>query len=224
MKRFLDLKQDSRGFKFKLSKFLKAVDYSDEYYSNIITLGFSHIDLHSIFLPSYQSDGLRYFKSKCIIKDNSIAEYRSIDKIISLEGAMLVKVDRTSMLSSLECRAPFLNKELWDFANQLPENYLINGWEKKHILREAFKKYFPKGFLDKKKKGFEVPVGDWLRSGLRTEVLRYIEINFIQSQGIFNFKNVSNLVHRHIEQIEDNTFKVWTFFCFQKWYKSYFDN
>jgi asparagine synthase (glutamine-hydrolysing) len=224
LKRVLNLKKDSRGFKFKLNKFLKSVDYSNEYYFNIISLGFSHIDLNSIFLPIYQSDGLEYFKSKFIIKDNSITDYRSVDKVISLEGDMLVKVDRTSMLSSLECRAPFLNKELWDFVCQLPDNYLINGWDKKHILKEAFKKYFPEGFLDKKKKGFEVPVGDWLRSGLRTELLGYIEINFIQSQGIFNFENVSNLVHRHLEKIEDNTFKVWTFFCFQKWYKSYFYN
>ena len=40
---------------------------------------------------------------------------------------MLVKVDRTSMFASLECRAPFLNKKLWDFTNQLPEKYLVNG-------------------------------------------------------------------------------------------------
>jgi asparagine synthase (glutamine-hydrolysing) len=59
---------------------------------------------------------------------------------------MIVKVDRTSMLASLECRAPFLNKEIWNFTSQLPKIFLIKGWDKKHILKESFKEYFPKIF------------------------------------------------------------------------------
>ena len=137
---------------------------------------------------------------------------------------MLVKVDRTSMLASLECRAPFLNKELWDFTNQLPDSYLINGWDKKHILKEAFKDYFPKDFLNKSKKGFGVPVGDWLRSELRVELLSYIEKSFIEKQNIFQFNTISNLVIKHLEGKVDNTFRVWTFYCFQKWYKGIYIN
>ena len=61
---------------------------------------------------------------------------------------MLVKVDKKlDKLNSLECRAPFLNKKIWNYANTLPEDYLMKGWSKKHILKEAFKKYgFSKRF------------------------------------------------------------------------------
>ena len=68
---------------------------------------------------------------------------------MSLEGGMLAKVDRTSMMTSLECRAPFLTRELWEFANTLPESYLMKGWNKKHILKEAFS--FLKAFWKKAK-------------------------------------------------------------------------
>ncbi len=136
---------------------------------------------------------------------------------------MLVKVDRTSMLTSLECRAPFLNKELWDLTNQLPDSYLINGWDKKHVLKEAFKEYFPKGFLNKSKKGFGVPVGDWLRSDLRSELLSYIDKSFIDKQKIFEVEVISKIVEDHLNLKKDNTFKVWTFFCFQKWYKKTYE-
>ena len=71
-------------------------------------------------------------------KPKTIHEFRNIDKSISLEGDMLVKVDRASMLNSIECRSPFLNKELWNFCNQLDENLLINKWDKKFILKKAF--------------------------------------------------------------------------------------
>jgi asparagine synthase (glutamine-hydrolysing) len=128
------------------------------------------------------------------------------------------------MLASLECRAPFLNKELWDLTNQLPDSYLINGWDKKHLLKEAFKDYFPKGFLNKSKKGFGVPVGDWLRSDLRSELLSYIDKSFIDKQKIFEVGVISKIVEDHLNLKKDNTFKVWTFFCFQKWYKKTYED
>ncbi len=154
----------------------------------------------------------------------TLTDFRNIDKILSLEGDMLVKVDRTSMLTSLESRAPFLNKKLWDFTGQLPENYLMKGWDKKYILKEAFKEYFPKDFLNKSKKGFGVPVGDWLRGYLKPELESYIENNFLEKQNLFEKEFVRNLVENHITGKQDNTFRVWAFFCFQKWYKETYLN
>ncbi len=135
---------------------------------------------------------------------------------------MLVKVDRTSMLTSLESRSPFLNKELWNFTSQLPENYLMKGWNKKYLLKEAFKDYFPEGFLEKSKKGFGVPVGDWLRGYLKKEVESYIDKQFLEKQNIFHIEKVEELVNNHLSGKVDNTFRVWTYFCFQKWYQNAF--
>ena len=72
--------------------------------------------------------------------------------------------------------------------------------------------------MNKSKKGFGVPVGDWLKSDLKNELLSYIEKSFIMDQNIFQFENIQRLVHEHINSTSDNTFKVWTFYCFQKWY------
>ena len=131
---------------------------------------------------------------------------------------MLVKVDRASMLNSIECRAPFLNRKLWDFTNKLPDNFLINNWDKKYILKKAFQKYFPDKFLDKSKKGFAVPVGNWLRTILKDDLIKFSEKNFLKKQNIFNHHYIFSLVHNHIYSIKDNTFKLWSFYCFQKWY------
>ena len=137
---------------------------------------------------------------------------------------MLVKVDRTSMLSSLECRAPFLNKQLWEFTNSLPSNYLIKNSSKKHILKESFKDVFPTNFLEKSKKGFGVPVGDWLRTILKDELMFLCNKIFIEEQNLFNYSYVHEMVSRHLSGQEDNTFKVWTYFCFQKWHKKSYSN
>lgn len=214
-------KEDSRGIKFKLRRLLNAIDYRGDFYYNIISLGFSADEIKMILTEeNYVADTLQYYKKEK--NASSLTDFRKIDLQLSLEGDLNVKVDRTSMLASLECRAPFLNKELWNFSNQLPESYLIKGLDKKHILKEAFKEYFPKKFLDQPKKGFAVPVGDWLRSELRAELELYSEERFLQKQNIFNINEIKQLVNNHLMGKIDNTFRLWTFYCFQKWYKSNF--
>ena len=155
--KLLAAKEDSRGLKFKANRLLKSINYEGNFYYNIISLGFNESEIKNILQSNvYIPNVLDYYKDKTWAERNSISHFRDIDKQLSLEGDMLVKVDRTSMLASIECRAPFLNKELWDFTNQLPDSYLINGWDKKHILKEAFKEYFPKDFLNKSNCSFNI--------------------------------------------------------------------
>lgn len=216
---FLAPSDVSNDWRTKLRKLLKAIDYEGNYYYNIISLGYTPSEFEKYIQSEWVvSNPLDYYKTKYTKTVETLTDFRNIDKLISLEGDMLVKVDRTSMLTSLECRAPFLNKSLWNFTNQVPEKYLLQGWDKKHLLKEAYKNYFPEGFLDKKKKGFGVPVGQWMRSNLKAELVSYCEKEFIEKQGIFKYAAIHKLIHQHIEGKVDNAFRVWTFYCFQKWY------
>lgn len=217
----LHTKNDDRasGKRSKLKKFIDAVNYQGQHYWNIISLGFGD-NTNNILAPEFQIDNpfIDYKNASEITKPSTIHEYRNIDRHISLEGAMLPKVDRVSMLNSIECRAPFLNKTLWDFTNSLPEDYLLKGWNKKHLLKEAFKEDFPDGFLEKSKKGFNVPVGDWLRSSLKNEMLVYLQAESLKSQGIFNVEQITKIMNDHVTGKADSSYKAWAFYCFQKWY------
>ncbi|SDH57762.1 asparagine synthase (glutamine-hydrolyzing) [Winogradskyella thalassocola] len=218
--KLLKTKDDNRGKRFSLNRLLNAFNYDGNQYWNIISLAFT------------DNEKSQLIKSDCLIEDTffelkskynqqnpkSLTDFRMVDKNVSLEGDMLVKVDRTSMLCSLECRAPFLNKAIWDLTNSLPENYLMKGWNKKYILKEAFADKFEPGFLDKSKQGFGVPVGDWLKSSLKSELLSYIEPKLIESQNLFNIDDISTLVNNHLSSKEDNSMRVWCFYTFQKWY------
>ena len=211
-------KSDNRGLKFKLNKLINSVSYDNNFYSNIISLGFQKSELEYLIQHKVLDKNILNYYIKN--KPKTLKDFREIDKLVSLEGGLLVKVDRASMLNSLECRAPFLNKKLWNFTNQLPDNYLIKGWNKKYLLKESFKDYFPDKFLDKSKRGFGVPVGDWLRSSFRDELLSFIEVEFLKKQDLFNIDFINRIVLDHLSSKKDNSYKVWTFFCFQKWYKN----
>lgn len=216
----LSTKDDNRGKRFKIRKLLNAIDYNGESYWDIISLNNTKNQIKDILQAEHiRYDLFDYYKTKLKMENpTTLTNFRLVDWVLSLEGGMLPKVDRTSMLNSLECRAPFLNKEIWDFTNSLPESFLMNKWNKKYILKEAFRDEFPENFLDHRKSGFGSPVGDWLKLGLRDELESYIEVDFLEKQNIFNIDSVIPLVKNHVSGKRDNTFRVWGFYCFQKWY------
>jgi len=213
-------KGDERGLKFKVRKALNSIDYDHSFFYNIIKLGFTDKEM-SIYLNEKDrvKNPLAYYQQR-IPNPKNLTDFRNVDKMISLEGDMIVKVDRTSMLASMECRAPFLTREIWNYTLSLPDEYLLKGNNKKMILKKAFENEFPEQFLEKSKKGFGVPVGDWLRQGMRSELLSYIDDKFLEGQDIFDIQNIKKIVLNHLNSVEDNSFKIWTFYCFQKWYKN----
>ena len=213
-------KGDERGLKFKVRKALNSIDYDHSFFYNIIKLGFTDKEM-SIYLNEKDrvKNPLAYYQQR-IPNPKNLTDFRNVDKMISLEGDMIVKVDRTSMLASMECRAPFLTREIWNYTLSLPDEYLLKGNNKKMILKKAFENEFPEQFLEKSKKGFGVPVGDWLRQGMRSELLSYIDDKFLEEQDIFDIQNIKKIVLNHLNSVEDNSFKIWTFYCFQKWYKN----
>ncbi|MBA4319803.1 MAG: asparagine synthase (glutamine-hydrolyzing), partial [Flavobacterium sp.] len=120
LEKLLNVREDSRGLKFKVNRLVKAINYDGDFYTNIISLGFQSTELDRFLTPDYlQKDSFSYFKNSIGNHKTSLTDFRNIDRLLSLEGDLLVKVDRVSMLNSIECRAPFLNKELWDFTSQL---------------------------------------------------------------------------------------------------------
>ena len=224
--KYLINKDDTRGKRFQINKLLNAINYEGDFYWDIISLANTSKLLSEIMKDDYFDPDL-FQEYKDVLgkqKTETLTDFRLVDKILSLEGGMLAKVDRTSMLTSLECRAPFLNKSIWEFTNTLPESYLMKGWNKKYILKEAFRDQFPQDFLEKGKSGFGSPTGDWLRQSLRKELESYIEPEMLKKQGIFKVDVITKLVQDHLDSKKDSTFRVWSYYCFQKWYKFNFLN
>jgi asparagine synthase (glutamine-hydrolysing) len=82
-----------------------------------------------------------------------------------LQESVLAKVDRASMMNSLEVRAPFLDINVANFARRIPSRWRLRGGTTKYLLKEAARGLLPDRIIDRKKKGFGVPVGAWFRDG-----------------------------------------------------------
>ena len=80
-----------------------------------------------------------------------------------LADDILMKSDRASMQNSLEVRAVFLDNDLVDFARRLPSRFKYRNGERKYLLKQVARRTLPRDIVDRRKKGFGVPIADWLR-------------------------------------------------------------
>jgi len=132
---------------------------------------------------------------------------------------ILVKVDRASMGNALEVRAPFLDFSVVDFVNSLPFEFKMKGLITKFILKELMKDKLPIAIVNRQKKGFGIPLAQWLTADLRPLLDELLSEGYLRRQGLFNSVFVSKLVKDHIERRADNRKPLWTLLCFQLWQK-----
>jgi asparagine synthase (glutamine-hydrolysing) len=128
-----------------------------------------------------------------------------------------VKVDRASMAVGLEVRAPFLDHRVVSLAWSLPLAMRYGPTGGKLVLRELLQRYVPKELTERPKKGFGVPVADWLRGPLREWAEDLLEPRRLQQQGLFNAAAVSQLWQQHLCQWQDHSDVLWSILMFQAW-------
>jgi asparagine synthase (glutamine-hydrolysing) len=135
---------------------------------------------------------------------------------------LLMKQDQMSMAASIESRVPFLDHRLVEFACGMPERMKLRGLETKYILREAMKGVLPGEILKRRKMGFPVPVGTWLRGGYGEVVKEYVTSERAMRRGIFNEGYVKEMVARH-EAGENHGERLWALINFEIWQRRFFD-
>lgn len=87
-----------------------------------------------------------------------------------LPDDILVKVDRASMLTSLEVRSPLLDYRIAEFAFRLPDRLRFNGGVRKYLLKKIARKYLPSDFPYERKQGFSIPEAEWFRGQWRANI------------------------------------------------------
>lgn len=132
-------------------------------------------------------------------RDNYSDLMRDFDLAQYLPNNILYKVDSASMASSLEVRSPFLNVEIAKFAKSLPKDFLVNKVRGKRILYDLLCRKVPSQLVDRPKKGFGVPINEWLSNQL-LERASYLFNDVLPDVAPFvNQRVVLDLFRRHIE-------------------------
>ncbi len=138
-----------------------------------------------------------------------------------LENDSNVKVDRASMAYSVEVRSPFLDYRIIEFARTLPVSYRFMPGRKKRILRDILKEYIPEEVFDQPKRGFAVPIGQWIRKELKEEFMANLSDDFLNQVPNLNVAKFKKMFQDHSQEKADYSSYIWRVFVLSKWYQEF---
>lgn len=120
-----------------------------------------------------------------------------LDAIYTLPDDYLQKVDVASMAFSLESREPLLDQDVVEWSMKLPLKWKLRGGTNKYLLRKLAYRYVPRQLLDRAKRGFEMPIAEWLRGPLKGWMLQQINDRALVEQAAFDQNKLIELVAAH---------------------------
>ena len=192
----------------KLIKLLKIIDKSQ-----------NSLD---IYFETIKTNNSSYFKD--INLDNFIdfelnnqLDLMYLDKINYLPNDILCKVDRATMYSSLESRAPFLSNEIVNFADKLGKNHLFNHGKGKYINRKILSNFIPEKIFNVPKRGFGVPINQWLKGPLNDWANYLFNEHRFKEEYNINNDHVNRLWFNFNQNSQGNEKLIWNILILKDW-------
>ena len=139
------------------------------------------------------------------------------DLSLYLADDILVKVDRMSMATSLETRAPFLDGDLMELAFSMPGHLKIRNGERKWILKQATKDVLPESIRNRKKEGFSIPMKNWLRRELQPLMRDLLSRDRLARRGLFDPDVVEEQMNDHVAGKENHAHTLFPLMVFERW-------
>ena len=177
-------------------------------------------DVSAVFYDMWYPEASPAVGGEALLPDSGLDEhvpdalrimYR--DAVGYLPDDILAKVDRAAMAVSLETRVPFLDHRVAEFAAQVPLALKVRDGRGKHIVRELLYDLVPREMIDRGKAGFALPVGDWIKSSLRS----WAEDLLPRTSDHFDAPMVRRYWKDHLSGRRDYTEGLWAVLMFEAW-------
>jgi len=186
---------------------------------------FSLKEKNEVFCDSFirSADTSRDFYSKFIsLKNSSIKDAVALmDISTQLPDEFLHMTDRFSMFHSIEARTPFLDNDFVDLVRTIPDYIRTSRFDFKGLMRASFAPLLPQDVLAGKKRGFTLPISQWLRTTLRDLCQEMLNADKLKSQGIFRPSFYYQFVVPHLNGSADHGQRIWAILMFQLWYRKF---
>ncbi len=173
-------------------------------------------------IPNGQGDVFQnYFASTA--GHDELTRMQYLDTKTYLPEDILAKVDRTSMLQSLEARVPLLDHKLMEFVARIPARLKFRNGQGKYLFKRFLKDLLPPALLNRPKMGFGVPLVHWFKSDLEGYARDILFSKRSRERGYFNQAFVDRLLVEHSRGRSDHSQDIWRLLVFEHWCQSYLD-
>ena len=146
---------------------------------------------------------------------------RGTDTRLYLPEDLMVKVDRVSMAAGLEVRAPFLDRDLFEFVARAPIEARTPGQPQKAALRHALAADLGQSFTNRAKQGFQVPLGAWFRGPLRERAFDTLSSTGGFLARFFSTRFLTSLLHDHQTGSRDQSHWIWLLLALEHWHEAH---
>ncbi|MDQ3180360.1 MAG: asparagine synthase (glutamine-hydrolyzing) [Acidobacteriota bacterium] len=223
----LPVSTNNLSFDYKAKRFVAASKYDT-------------VTRHHSWFGSFSIDQQNHLLTKDVLANSSGDIYKGAKNLLKITDAqtevermqfldinfymaedILTKVDRASMAVSMEVRAPFLDPRVAQFAASLPLEYKLRGSKGKYILKKAVEPLLPKNILHRPKKGFGIPIAEWLKGRLNPLMHDLLAPDRLKNQGLFDEKFVRKLIREHETNVASHHKQLWTLLVFQLWFDNF---
>ncbi len=154
-------------------------------------------------------------------KRDLISKPSLADLVTYLPCDLMTKVDIASMAHSLECRQPFLDYRLVEFAASLPSRLKFRHGKGKALLRSAFDKLLPRDIWNRKKMGFGVPLGTWFQNELRDLTQERLLGTDARCHQFFRPESIQTLVDQHMAGRVNHCYRLWNLLVLESWLRKW---
>ena len=224
----LPVSLDNLSFDFRLKRFMAGMD-------------FGPVERHAAWLGSFTpAEQLALFTPDALARMEMAPSYAAFHEMLAhapsasglermlyldLKGylgeGVLAKVDRASMACSLEVRVPLLDRRVVELAASLPMRLKLRGFTTKYVLKRALSGVLPREVLERRKKGFGVPLARWFRADLAPLLRDACARDVVCRAGLFRPEAVERLIGEHAAGRRDHRKKLYTLLAFQLWASRY---
>ncbi len=225
--RSLPIETDNISFDYKARRFVAGVGHDEVSRHHIWFGSFMPSEQQLLLSESVQNatesdiyNEARRIADECDA-DNTLERMQSLDTQLYLAEDILTKVDRASMAVSLEVRAPFLDQRVAEYAASLPADYKLRGSTTKYILKKTARPMLPPFVTRRGKKGFGIPIAEWIKGSLRPLVRDMLSPARMQRSGLFNADYVTRLLDEHDAGNANHRKPLWTLLMFELWQESF---
>ncbi len=202
------------SFDFKVKRALMGLSYRPELWNAVWMSALEPRDLTELFREPVDEEEVY---SEAIEAWERCAQPNLVDRALQfwtnvyLQDGILAKVDRASMMCSLEARSPFLDIEMANLARRIPWQLKLRGRETKWILKRALRPLLPKEIIDRPKKGFGMPIGRWMREGK----FEFDHTGTFPHLGGITF--AKKKIAAHLAGTSDERLFLWSYWILSEW-------
>lgn len=150
-----------------------------------------------------------------------LSQLQYADLVGFLPGDGLVKVDRASMLASLEVRSPLLDHVVFEFMARVPPHCKLDGRESKILLKRAAGEVLPPSILTRRKRGFDLPAGEWLRGPLRPMLEDMLLGPGARIAAFLDQTGIRRLASEHAAGRTRHDSRLWALLCLELWLREF---